>query len=348
MTTQVVLIGSGGLSPRGRRVKLAVPRLGAALALLLLTTPLAARAQQPAMPVIGYLSARSPGDTAHLVAAFRRGLSEGGFVEGKNLTVEYRWAHGQYDRLPTLAAELARRPLAVLVSTGGEPAALAAKAATSTTPVVFAIGSDPVKAGLVASYNRPGGNATGINILTATLEAKRIQLLRELVPQAVTLGFLVDPNFPAAESQLEEAEKAARGLGLRIQVLRAKVDREIDAAFETIAQRRSVALAVSSGPFFDTRREKLVALAARHALPTMYHFREYVVAGGLMSYGIDLSDAYRQLGVYAARILKGAKPSDLPVMQPTKFELVINLKTAKALGLMIPQSVLLQAAEVIE
>jgi putative ABC transport system substrate-binding protein len=322
--------------------------LAAALALGVVTTPFAAHAQQPAMPLIGYLSARSSEDTAHLLAAFRRGLSEGGFVEGKNLTIEYRWARGESDRLPALAAELARRPLAVLVSTGGEPAALAAKAATTTTPIVFAIGGDPVKAGLVASYNRPGGNATGIDILTNTLEAKRLGLLHELVPQAATIGFLLNPNSPAAKRQLRDVEEAARVLGLRIHVLRANSDREIDAAFQTVAQRRIVALAVAANTFFDTRREKLVALAARHAAPTIYHFREYAEAGGLMSYGIDLPAAYRQVGVYAGQILKGAKPADMPVMQPTKFELVINLKTATVLGLTIPQSLLVTADQVIQ
>jgi putative tryptophan/tyrosine transport system substrate-binding protein len=309
--------------------------------------PLAARAQQPAMPVIGYLSARSPEDTAHLVPAFRQGLGEGGFVEGQNVTIEYRWALGQVDRLPALAAELAGRPVAVIVTTGGESAALAAKAATSTIPIVFSMG-DPVKAGLAASYNRPGGNATGINILSDTLESKRLGLLRELVPQAVTIGFLLNPNFPSAESQSKDVQEAARAIGLQIHVLRANTDREIEAAFETIAQHRIAAVAVASSPFFDTRRDKLVALAARHSVPTIYQFREFVAAGGLVSYGIDPIDAYRQVGVYAGRILKGAKPADLPVLQPTKFELVINLKTAKALGLDVPLHLQQLADEVIE
>jgi putative ABC transport system substrate-binding protein len=309
--------------------------------------PVAARAQQPAMPVIGYLSARSPEDTAHLVPAFRQGLGEGGFVEGQNVTIEYRWALGQVDRLPALAAELAGRPVAVIVTTGGESAALAARAATSTIPIVFSMG-DPVKAGLAASYNRPGGNATGINILNDTLEPKRLGLLRELVPQAVTIGFLLNPNFPSAESQSKDVQEAARAIGLQIHVLRANTDREIEAAFEIIAQHRIAALAVAASPFFDTRRDKLVALAARHSVPTIYQFREFVAAGGLVSYGIDPIDAYRQVGVYAGRILKGAKPSDLPVLQPTKFELVINLKTAKALGLDVPLHLQQLADEVIE
>jgi putative ABC transport system substrate-binding protein len=310
--------------------------------------PLLARAQQAAMPVIGYLSSRSPDDTVHLVAAFRRGLGEDGFVEGRNVTIQYSWALGQYDRLPAMAAEFVRRPVTVLASTGGEPAALAAKAATSTIPIVFAIGGDPVKQGLAASFNRPGGNATGITLLTNLLESKRLGLLRELVPQASTIGFLLNPNFPPAESQLSDVQAAARTINLQIHVLRASADREIDAAFETIAQQRISALVVAADPFFDTRREKLVALAVRHAVPTMYHFREFAVAGGLVSYGIDPSDVYRQVGVYTGRVLKGVKPADLPVVQATKFEFVINLRTAKALALQVPPGLSASADEVIE
>ena len=312
------------------------------------TWPLAARAQQPAMPVIGYLSARSPDDTAHLVAAFRRGLGAGGFVEGQNVTIEYRWALGQYERLPSMAAELVRRPVAVFATTGGEPAAMAAKGATSTIPIVFLIGGDPVKLGLAASYNRPGGNATGMNILTATMEPKRLGLLRELVPEAATIGVLLNPNFQPAANQLRDLQEAARTIGVQIHVLNAATDGELDAVFVTISQQRIPALAVTADPFFDTRRDKLVALAARHAVPTIYHFREFAVAGGLMSYGVDSLETYRQLGVYTEQILKGAKPADLPVLQPSKFEFVINLKAAKALGVKFSDNLLSLADEVIE
>jgi putative ABC transport system substrate-binding protein len=239
-------------------------------------------------------------------------LAENGYVEGQNVAIEYRWAEGQYDRLPALAAELVGRSVALLVAVGGDPAALAAKAATSTIPIVFIIGNDPVKLGLVASYNRPGGNVTGINILTNTLEAKRLGLLHELVPQATTIGYLLNPNFSPAARELDDMQEAARASGLQLYVLRVSTDREIDAAFESIAQHHIPALAVAADPFFGIHRDKLAALTARHALPSMYQFRENVVAGGLMSYGIDLSDVFRQTGVYASRILKGAKPGDLP------------------------------------
>jgi putative ABC transport system substrate-binding protein len=310
--------------------------------------PLAVRAQQPAMPVIGYLSARSPDDTAHLVAAFRRGLGEQGFVEGQNVTIEYQWALGQYDRLAAMAAEFVRRPVTVLTTTGGEPSALAAKAATSTIPIVFAIGGDPVKRGLAASYNRPGGNATGISLLTNPVEPKRLGLLHELVPQATTVGFLLNPTLPQSGSQISDVQEAARTLNLQVHILRASTDREIESAFESVAPQNIQALAVAADGFFDTRREKLVALAAGHAVPTMYHFREFAVAGGLVSYGIDASDAYRLVGVYTGRVLKGDKPADLPVVQSIKFQLVINLKTAKTLGLAIPDRLLALADEVIE
>ena len=310
--------------------------------------PLVARGQQSAMPVIGLLSTRLPDESAHLLAAFRRGLAENGYAEGQNVTVEYRWALGQYDRLLPLAAELVRRPVAVLVAVGAEPSALAAKAATATIPIVSTFTADPVERGLVASLNRPGGNVTGISLLGATLEAKRLGLLHDLVPQAATIGVLLNPDFPPAASQLRDMQEAARTIGLQLHVLRASTDREIDSAFESIAQHRIRALAVAADPFFVTRRDKLAALAAHHAVPAVYILREYAVVGGLMSYGPDLSDQYRQIGVYAARILKGAKPADMPVVQPTKFELVINLKTAKALGILIPPMLLALADEVIE
>ena len=312
------------------------------------TWPLAARAQQSSMPLIGFLSSRSPDDAAHLVAGFRKGLAENGYVEGQSVAIEYRWAHGQYDRLAAMAAELAGRQVAVLVATGGEPAALAAKAATSTIPIVFATGGDPVQLGLAASYNRPGGNATGINFMTATMEAKRLELLHALLPNAVAVGVLLNSDFPLAETQLRDLQEAARVLRLEIHVLRANADREIEVAFESIARQHISALAVAAGPFFDTRREQLVALAAHHMVPTIYQFREYATAGGLMSYGIDPLDAYRQVGDYAGRILKGAKPAELPLLQPTKFEFVINLKTAKAMGIEVPPGLSARADEVIE
>jgi putative ABC transport system substrate-binding protein len=310
--------------------------------------PFAAGAQHAAMPVIGYLSSRSPDDTTHLLAGFRQGLADGGFIEHQNVTIEYRWALGQYDHLPVLATELTRLPVVVVVSTGGEPAALAAKAATSTIPIVFGTGTDPVKAGLVASYNRPGGNATGINFQTADMEAKRLGLLHELMPQAKNIVFLYNPKFAAAEGQLHDVRQAARTLGLQINALNASTDDEINAAFRTMVQQQTAALILAADPFFDTRRSQLVVLAAYNILPAIYQFREYATAGGLMSYGIDAVDAYRQIGIYAARILKGARPVDLPVMQPTKFELVINLKTAKTLGLDVPDKLLARADEVIE
>jgi putative ABC transport system substrate-binding protein len=309
--------------------------------------PLVARAQQAAVPVIGFLNSRSPDDAAHLVAAFRGGLSEGGFVEGRNVTIEYRWALGQYDRLAAQAAELVHKPVAVLVSLGSDVTALAAKAATATIPIVFTA-SDPIIQGLVASYNRPGGNATGINNPTAPLEGKRFALLHEIVPQVAAIGALLNPRNPSAGDQLRALQEAACTLGLQVHVLRASSDREIEAAFETIVQQHIAALDVAGDPFFDTRHDKLVALAARHAVPTGYNFREYAVDGGLMSYGHDLRDVYRQAGLYAARILKGEKPADMPVVQPIKYEFIINLKTAKTLGLTIPPNLLAVADEVIE
>jgi len=278
----------------------------------------------------------------------REGLRQAGYVEGQNVTIEYRWGEGQYDRLPAMAVEFANRPVTLFVTVGGEPAATAARAATSSIPIVFVIGSDPVKFGFAQSYNRPGSNMTGINFLTATLESKRLGLLHELVPQAQTLGFLLNPAFVAAESQFADAQSAAAAIGFKVRVLRASNDRELDVAFEGLAQQSVGALAVAADPFFDTRREKLVGLAARYAVPTAYHFREYAQAGGLMSYGIDPLDVYRQVGVYAARVLQGAKPAELPLLQPTKFQFVINLKTARALGLDVPPGLSARADEVIE
>jgi len=322
--------------------------IGGAAAASSFLRPLVARAQQPpAMPVIGFLHARSPDDAMPQVAAFRRGLTETGFVEGRNVLIEYRWARGQYESLPAMATELVRLPAMILFA-GSEPAALAAKAATPNIPIVFSIGADPVKLGLASSYNRPNGNATGVSMFTSALEAKRLGLLRELIPAAVKIGVLVNPSYSESERQLRDVQDAAHALGLQIQVLFASTDSEIDAAFEAMRREHVDAHLQAADPFLDTRREKLVGLAARAAIPTIYHFREFPIANGLMSYGIDILDVYRQVGVYVGRILNGTKPADLPVLQPTKFELVINLKTARALGLILPDKLLALADEVIE
>jgi putative tryptophan/tyrosine transport system substrate-binding protein len=306
--------------------------------------PLAARAQQPAMPVIGFMSARSPEDSVHLLEAFRRGLKEGGFVEGENVAIEFRWAGGNYSRLPALAADLVSRQVAAIVAAGGEPSGLAAKSATAAIPIVFGIGGDPVRLGLVESFNRPGGNATGVTLLTNLMEPKRLGLLRELIPGVPVIGVLLNPNFV----QLQQIEEAARSIDQRITVANVSTDEELEAAFAAFASERIGALLVAADPYFDTRREQIVGLAARYRLPAIYQFREYAVAGGLLSYGVSITDAYRQYGVYTARILKGAKPADLPVLQPTKFETVINLKTAKALGVQISDNLLSLADKVIE
>ena len=309
--------------------------------------PLQARAQQP-IPVVGYLSARSPEDTGHLVDAVRRGLREEGFVEGQNVVIEYRYAVGDYDRLAPMAAELVRRQVSVLTTTGGENAAFAAKAATSKIPIVFVIGGDPVMEGFAANFNRPSGNATGITLLTNQLEPKRLGLLRQLLPSATKIAFLVNPGFAQSERQLTDVHTAAGAINLQLRVLKANVDGDLDAAFEAIAQEHVGALAVGAAPFFDTRRDKIVSLAARYGVPTMYHFREFVTAGGLISYGVDPVEVYRQAVTYTGRLLKGSKPADLPIMQASKFEFVINLKTAKALGLKVPEGIVAAADDVIE
>jgi putative tryptophan/tyrosine transport system substrate-binding protein len=310
--------------------------------------PLAARAQQPAMPVVGWLSTRAPGESDYLVAAFRQGLKEAGYVEGQNVALEFRWAEGQYERLPAYAAELVHRPVTVIVATGGDPAAQAAKAATTAIPIVFVSGSDPVKVGLVASLNRPGGNITGIHMLLVGLGAKRLGLLHEFMPAVNPIGVLVNPNFADAQTQLRDVEGAAQSLGLKLLVLKAGTDHEIDGAFAELTQRKVGAVFVISDPFFTIRRAQLATLAARHAMPAMFELREYAAAGGLMSYGPSLANGYHQGGAYAAKILKGARPAELPVEQPTKFEFVINLTTAKVLGLKVPDKLLVAADEVIE
>jgi putative ABC transport system substrate-binding protein len=308
--------------------------------------PLTAPAQQSAMPVIGFLNGQSPAVFAHIVAAFRLGLNQAGYVEGRNVAIEYRWAEGRMDTLAALAAELVRRPVDVIVATGG--AHLAAKAATSTIPIVFTSGADAIKEGLVASFNRPGGNATGATVLSATLVAKRLAIVLDLIPSAASIGALVDPTFSEASAQLTQLQTAARAIGQRVHVLNASTENEIDTAFASISSVHIDALLIGATPFFRGRRNQITALAARHAIPTSAEGRDFAEGGLLMSYGPSITDIYRQVGIYTGRILKGEKPADLPVVQPSKFELVINLTTAKALGLSIPDKLLALADEVIE
>jgi ABC-type uncharacterized transport system substrate-binding protein len=309
--------------------------------------PITARAQQPAVPVVGFISSGSPGPLRQQIAGFREGLKEAGHVEGQNVTIEYRYAEGQPDRFPALVSDLVRRQVAVLVVTSNA-GALAAKQATATIPIVFSVGDDPVKARLVDSLNRPSGNMTGVYQFTTGLEAKRLGLLHDLVPKATTIAVLIDPNFSGAETQLRDVQEAASRLGVQLVVLRASAESDFDAAFSTLVQQRAGALLVCASPFFNGRRDQLVVLAARHAVPAIYEWRDFAAAGGLMSYGTVLADAYRQAGVYAGRILKGAKPAELPVVQATRFEFVINLSTAKALGIEVPPTLSAHADEVIE
>src|SRR5258707_659736 len=339
--TSTVTVGRSG-SGLGMRRREFIGLFGGAAA----GWPLAARAQQPALPVIGFLRTTSLADSTKLVTAFRQGLKDANYVEGQNVAVELRWAEGQKDRLPTLAADLTRRPVAVMV--GDAPAMLAAKAATTTIPLVFAAGGDPVGDGLATNLNRPGGNVTGVHFFAGVLGAKRLELLRELVPKAATIGVLVYPNTPNTENERSDVQAAAQAIGQQLIILDASNDRDIDRAFATFVQRGAAALLAGSSPFMTFHREQLVALAARHALPTIYSLREYAEAGGLVSYGASIADAYRQAGIYTGRILKGEKPGDLPVMRSTKFELVINLKTAQALALDVPPSLLPRPDDVIE
>jgi putative tryptophan/tyrosine transport system substrate-binding protein len=310
--------------------------------------PLAVRAQQPAMPVIGFLNGQSPTQYAHYVDAFRQALNAAGFVEGRNVAIEYRWAGGQYDKLPALAADLVRHQVTVIAATGTTAAVLAAKAATATIPIIFTTGGDPVKAGLVPNLNRPGGNITGISFLVNETGSKHLELLCEMVPSAISVGLLVNPLNPNTDVAIADVLNAARVFGRQVQVVNASTEGEIDAAFTTFVQQRVNAIIVEADAFFLTQHGQVIVLAARHALPAIYSLREQAAAGGLMSYGASQVDAYRQAAVYTARVLKGEKPADLPAMLPTKFEFVINLETAKALGIEVPAGLSARADEVIE
>jgi putative ABC transport system substrate-binding protein len=310
--------------------------------------PIATHAQPSAMPLVGYLSSRSPTESEAVVAAFRRGLGEAGLVVGQNVAIEYRWAEGKYDRLPVLAAELVGLKVAVILAAGGPPSALAAKKATSTIPIVFSAADDPVGLGLVTSLGRPGGNITGMSVFNATLGAKRLELLHELVPSAKIIAYLTNPANPSAHLEVEAVQAAAKTFGLDLQILNATNDSEVEAAFGRLAESHAGAIIVAGEPYFDSRRAAIVGLAAKHAVAASYSWRENVAMGGLLSYGTSINDSYRNSGIYCGRILKGEKPADLPVMQPTKFELAINLKTAKVLGLTVPPALLTGADEVIE
>jgi putative ABC transport system substrate-binding protein len=310
--------------------------------------PLATRAQQPSLPVIGFLSARSPPEAASVLASFRQGLGEAGYFEGRNVTIEYRWAEGHYDRLPDLAAELVRRQVAVIAATGGEPSPLAAKAATASVPIVFTLGGDPVETGLVASLARPGGNLTGMTIMAVEMGPKRLDFIRQLVPNITAIAMLINPNFPTALAEARGVQDAARPFGIQITVLNASTKQEIDRAFADLVQQKTGALMVGTDPLLLGERDQIARLAARHAIPTMYFLREFVQAGGLLSYGPDIRRGYRQAGVYAGYILKGANPGELPVLLPTSFLLSVNLKTARELGLTLPATLLALADEVIE
>jgi putative ABC transport system substrate-binding protein len=321
--------------------------LGGAVVAPSLFRPLAARAQQ-AIPVVGWLNSQAAGPMGHVAAAFQEGLKETGYVVGQNVTIEFRWAEDRYDRLPAMAAELVRRPVAVIVAGGGNVSAVAAKAATATIPIVFPVVTDPVKGGLVASINRPGGNVTGIAAFTVELDPKRLELLCELVPAARVIGALIDGNRPEADDQVRALQVAAQTLGRQLVVARIDARRDFDAAIAALAEQKASALLVGASPIFTSARDQIIALAARHALPAIYQFRDFAASGGLISYGASATDSYRQAGVYVGRILKGEKPADLPVLQPVKFDLVINLVTAKALGLEVPDKLLALATEVIE